>query len=248
MITEQSDPHSHMDSAEHAKHLRQRRAMLITGLIVAGIVLAPHILPAMGIGELAVDTALNSCTGLSATGTGIAGFASNALSHVPLIGAQLMTGGWANSVVSGVVGVGGTLLGNYLEKKEDGKTGIKWGSVIRTLAITTSIFVALPALFPAISMGVTYLAAMILPNAVPIGNFLASTLGSLGAAAPTETALGAGSLMLPHLLSCGTMLGVGATNVKRAQDAQLPPEERPKGFVARLNENIDHSVEQAFSR
>ncbi len=220
---------------DHTAHRRQRRALIIGGLCLAGIILAPHLLPALHIGLSAAPTAFADCfplpsidplTGLATSGIagdGMAAWAANALSHVPLIGAELAKGGWMNALVSGAVGLGGVLLGGYLEQREDGTTGFQWGKLIRNVALATSLFVTIPALFPAVSMGLVFLGATLLPFAGPgLTTFFTSTLGTLATSTSPTFGLGTAGFVLPHLATCGLTLGSTAAAVGGHHVASAP--------------------------
>jgi len=212
--------------AEHAAHEAHRKRMLkwlIGGAILTtALVAAPHVLPNISdIFKDAGDAAIDLCTD-AANGKGLAGWVSNVLSNVPGIGSELAKGGWVNGIVSAGVGIGGALIGSYLDKQEDGSTKIKWGKVIRTAALATSIFVSLPATLPAITMGLVFLSHMTLPEmaARTVSGGIIDSLGyvkemfSGGAAG-----LAAGSVLWPHLLSCGVSFGLGTTAIGAGAEA-----------------------------
>lgn len=149
----------------HHHHGPLGHLLLGAGLVTAAIVSAPLLFygaDALGIVDVGAlgsnaywaDTWIMHMCG-SGIPTGLAETSGNLLSHVPLIGSELAKGGMTNAVVSGIVGVGGRILGNYMNKNDDGSSSIRWGNVIKTATLVTSLLVASPAIFTALSMGVT---------------------------------------------------------------------------------------------
>lgn len=220
----------------HAAHRRQRRwliaAALGLGAITFGIIVAPHLLPVLGIGEDAALRIGEACVNITpAAGLNIAGKVSGVLLHVPLIGEALASGGIANSIATGVVGVWGALLGHYLARREDGTTQIRWSRVVKTAAILTSAFIAIPAILPALGMGISFL-GLLLPGmeAAAQYSFVTSVVGTLGTVAvgpgSAVEGLNVGALILPHLLTCGLSFGSAALSVwsvlggKKQQETQ----------------------------
>ena len=179
------------------------------GVIGAGIILAPHILPALGATspELAEEAALM----IHNNPTGMAGAINSALALIPGIGGKLAAGGLFTAGVSAFTGIGGVLLGQFLENKEDGTKGIKWGTVIKYGALITSALIAMPAILTALGTGIIYCGmalseAGILTTAASnsiIAN-VAKTLGSVGGAYSHNLfGLEGISAVLPHFLCCG---------------------------------------------
>jgi hypothetical protein len=203
-----NDPHAHHRMGPWTK-------LVLTGALVsAGFILAPHILPMVGIGS--VDTAENALQMLHPfeEGAGLAGAVNSVINGIPLVGETLATNGIVNALTTGVIGIGGVLLGNYIEKQENGETKIKWGNVIKTAALATSFFLALPTVLTGVSMGLIYLGQAAadagLIEAMAASDFfggVASTLGTVGGAVHNTMGAAGGILAtLPHLLTCGVSL------------------------------------------
>lgn len=187
------------------------------GLVIAAVVAAPFLMyaaDAVGIidtGDLNskafwADSWIMSMCG-SGTATGLAEASGNMLSHVPLIGSQLAEGGMMNAVVSGAVGIGGRILGNYVNKNDDGTSSIRWGNVIKTTCLITSLLVASPAIFTAISMGITAIGfgtgLFEAGNAESLQMMSKATkfFGTTGNISATGT-FGALGAIGPHLVTC----------------------------------------------
>ena len=212
--TEMNGPSAQTADA-HAHHANSRwlqKLIIGGGVLATGLIVAPHLLASAGFCTLEYDKMLNACTNAPTVATGIIGFAHNALASIPAIGGTIAEGGIANTVATGVIGIGGALLGNYVQRNSDGKSQIKWGSVIKTAALLTSAFIALPALLPALGMGVTFLANVFLATATAdiVGAAVASTVGSVAGVVPSSSAAQIGLLVVPHLLTCGLSFGSAA--------------------------------------
>ena len=180
--------------------------MLGVAAVAGGIILSPFVLPAIGIGS--ADAAAEIMTALhgTGTGTGLAGALNNIVSTIPAIGSTLAQGGLFTALATGVVGLGGMVIGNKLAHG-DAQRSIGWGSMIKAAALATSALIALPSILTGISVGIAFIADTIggLSLANQAITFLAGTLGSTGSmnAATATSSLGA---MLPHLLTCGASL------------------------------------------
>jgi hypothetical protein len=257
-----ADPHAHHRISPWTK-------LVLTGALVsAGFILAPHILPAIGIGNS--ELAENALQMLHPyiNGSGIAGMVNGVIKAIPLVGETLATNGLANALTTGVIGIGGVLLGNYIEKKEDGKTSIKWGNIIKTAALATSFFLALPTVLTGISMGLIYLGEAAvdagLIEAVTASNMygvIAETLGTIGGSVHSAM-MGAGGLLatLPHLLTCGISLLPAAiswklsdnTNEEKTTNFTQDKTQfanralKPSSFVERENSNHSHASAHAM--
>ncbi|MEI6730644.1 MAG: hypothetical protein WCL30_05230, partial [Pseudomonadota bacterium] len=137
---------------------------------------------------------------------------NSGLNAIPLIGESLAQGGLAASITSGVIGIGGVLLGSFMEKKDDGNNGVNWGKVIRYGALITSALIGMPAILSGISAGVFYLAKLALEPTVAqsVLTFMSGTFGSIGFSgsmtAITEGTSTALSFGLSHLLTCGSAI------------------------------------------
>ncbi len=223
------DPHAHHRVSPWTK-------LVLTGALVsAGFILAPHVLPLVGVGS--VEAAENALQVLHPfeKGAGLAGAVNSVIGAIPLVGETLATNGLANALATGFIGIGGVLLGNYVEKRENGETKIKWGNVIKTAALATSFLLALPTVLTGVSMGLIYLGEAAvdagLIEAVTASNMygtISSTLGTIGGTVHNAM-MGAGGLLatLPHLLTCGISLVPAAISWKLSDtdsNENAPPE------------------------
>lgn len=203
--------------AHHHQHGLLGNLLVGAGLVTAVVVATPFLMygadaiglvdiNAVGSGAEMAHRWISSLCG-SGTATGLAAKSGAILSHVPLIGAELAKGGLMNALVSGTIGIGGRILGNYINKNDDGSSSIRWGNVIKTACLITSLLVASPAIFTAISMGIT---------AIGFGTGIAQNLGAEGLLQfkhlagffgstgnlTTSGTLGALGAVGPHLVSC----------------------------------------------
>lgn len=187
---------------------------LLLGAAIGGgaIMLAPHVLPAIGIGSETL--AANSETMLHGA-SGLAGGVNYLLSGVPVVGPQLAEGGLFNAALCGVVGIGGVVLGNHLIKKEAGKEGISWGKLIEYAALATSALIALPTVLSSISSGILYLSQLLglaaeNPRFPPqMASVLQHTLGTTGMAHESMGFTGLAAV-IPHVLTCGLPMASAA--------------------------------------
>jgi len=200
------------------------------GVVGAGLMLAPHVLPALGVtsAELAEEASLM----IHNNPSGIAGGINSALALIPGIGSRLAAGGIFTAIASGVIGVGGVLLGNYIENREEG-AGLKWGSIIKYAAMITSALIALPTVLTAIGTGIIY-SGMALSEAGTIttatsNSIIANvykTIGSIGGTHEHElmgvSGIGA---VIPHFIGCGVPLAPAALSVKFAKDKKARAQE-----------------------
>ncbi len=173
----------------------------------AGIILAPHILPAIGIGS--TEAAADSMWMLHAeNGSGLAGTINGLLKGIPLVGTKLAEGGLFNSAATALVGVGGVMLGKFIERKQDGHAKIKWGKMIKYAALATSALIALPTVLTALGSGLIFIASMACDAAYTssVIGAVDSTLGSIGASAMQFTGLSGVAATIPHFLTCGVSL------------------------------------------
>ena len=192
-ITE-NNPHAHHTPEEHAQHESHflRNLGIGTALITGAVILAPYVLPHLGFKAAEIGMVHG----------GLAGAIHSAIASVS---GMLANGEWQGTLLTGVVGIGGVLLGNFLEKKQDGKDGINWGKVIRYAAITTTMIIAMPAVLTSISTGIAYLCA-ISGNAALIAaapTFLAATIGGVHTAGMMAAGSGLGAMAVQHLITCG---------------------------------------------
>lgn len=212
-------PHSH-----HSSLLS--KFLLGAGVVTMGIIAMPYLLQ-LGVAAGVVDEGLyrTAEAGITALcggeGTGLAASFSDLLSQVPLFGPDLAKGGMTNAIASVIVGLGGTLLGHYVEKKTDGSHGIRWGSVIKTAALATSILVGMPAIITGISMGLLMIGKM---GGIDVLAKAATWLGSTGTMSGVPTGMTSiASTLGAHLVSCGAPIistTLSAWGYKKAQDAR----------------------------
>lgn len=176
--------------------------------VSAGIITAPYLLPAVGIGsDFVTNQLLNFCSTAPGLGSGLTGIINKGLSAIPEIGTTLAAGGWINAAASGVVGIGGVLLGNYIQKHYDRDGQIPWGKIIKYAALATSLLIALPSILSGLTIGLTFMASLT-GSAVFTGQVagaLSSTLGLMGNINLATMGAGIASL-LPHLMTCGAAL------------------------------------------
>jgi len=135
-------------------------------------------------------------------GTGIAGTLNQGISTIPLIGGLLAGSTIAPIVASAIIGIGGVMFANWLEKHETGTSSIRWSSIIRTAALTTSVLVTLPSILTGVTTGLSYLALALGDGGATVD----SIYNSIGVATghnSTTSLLGAA---VPHLFLCGASL------------------------------------------
>ena len=203
------------DQHHHAKEEHFfTTSRVLTGLAMgsaAAVILAPHILPALGFGSDTLSEEAALMLGHKNLGRGLAGSLNGVLRSVPLIGDSLAAGGAFTSIVSGVVGIGGLMLGNYISKKEEGHDGFKWGKLIRYAALATSALIALPTILTSLGTGIIYLAMLAkgagfltAANATATVGMVSKTLGTIGGMGQ-HAMMGLGGLAaaIPHLFTCG---------------------------------------------
>ncbi len=229
-----------MQHHDHHEHEHSHRvSKLLTGLAIGGavtaaaIIAAPYVLPAIGLGD--AETALESMSVLhnmaDAGGGKLAGSINSVLAAVPLIGDSLAAGGFYNALATGVVGIGGVLLGNFVAKREDGSKKIKWGSVIKTAALIASALIALPTMLTMLGTGLIF--ASTLAGDVGITSSVVGMVGStIGTMGNMENAMYATSGLLaavPHFITCGASiipaaLGLSMFRASRRREKQSPPQ------------------------
>lgn len=187
---------------------------LALGGVMAGaaFIAAPHVLPVLGAGtsDMAQDAMFQLHNRVA--GSGLAGLVNQGLAAVPLIGERLADGGWFNAVASGVVGIGGVLLGRSLHDDRANKPRYTLGSAIQYAALATSALIALPTVLTAISSGLIY-AAMLTGGNNPspetvatISQFIGSvgdSVGTIGNRAGGLVGLSGAAAMTPHFFTCG---------------------------------------------
>lgn len=222
----------------------------LTGLAIgaavatAGVVLAPHILPALGITDpvLTADAMWAShgheaseIFSITQAGSGVAGMLNRAMaSYLPIVGETLASNNLINGVVTASIGVGGMVLGNFIAKNEDGSKSIKWGNVIKYGAMATSALIALPMLLSGITMGATFLAMLSesQPFVEGVANFMQSTAGVSGAPMATSFfGLSGIASVVPHLFTCAASLLPAALSLTELYEVEH------RSAASRIQEN-----------
>ena len=226
-------PHAHSPSPPSPLIRLGRIGFWLAGVSAVAVAASPLVLPVFGIGEIEAINATSLCS--SGDPTGLAGYSAHLISHVPLVGSLLAAGGIANAVAAGAVALGGNYLAHKASQWAGCDSAVPWGSIIRTLTLATSFLIALPAILPAITMGLTFLSQVAyFEGFIGQAAFESATstatdvIGKLGAQGASAMAAGGaaslGSLFLSHLASCGIALGVGASaighSVNRATDGE----------------------------
>lgn len=200
--------------------------------MATAIAVAPFILPGLGIGEkwdggtLEQGIAFANCS--AGPATGLAGWASNIVSYIPFAGETLAKGGILNAVAAGGVLWSGNKVSDWIREDEPQAGWISWSGLTKMLTIATTALIALPAILPAISMGIDYLS--ILAGNSFHDDFkyyngytqpLVNALGKLGESGAMSSgvlgASGASSLLVSHLLACG--VGIAGTSATIAAGA-----------------------------
>lgn len=196
-----------------------RVALWTIGVSAIAIAAAPIVMPIFSAEwALTASSAISYCG--SGAATGLAGWSASVLSHVPLIGSTLAVGGITNALVAGGLALGGNYLAHKIDHAQGCNQTIPWGGIIRAVALATSFLVALPAIMPAITMGLTFISqvgyfdyGLSETSRNAISDFATNNFGKLGAQGVSASAGGAAAslstLFMSHLVSCGVAMGVG---------------------------------------
>ncbi len=214
-----------------------------TALVSGAVILSPYILPMLGVGNSALaEEAMLAMHG-TGLGNGLAGAVNTAINAVPLVGPTLAQGGFATAAAAGGVGIGGVLLGQYIDDKQKDKTSFRWGKWIKRAALSTSALISLPALCTGLSVGVVYLCAAFsgVETASTAVALMANTLGSVGSMNVGTVGAAGATAVLPHMITCGApvipaAISFGLFNRKKRKggnsDAELGIEEgQPEIFA-----------------
>lgn len=196
-IKEETGEHSHHNHKLHD-------LMLKSGIAASGVIVAPYIGDALKLSSTSVHDIMHSLHG-GGYGTGLAGGINSMLASVPVIGETLAEGGIATAGTSGLIGIGGVLLGNYIEKhrKDEDKDKPNWGKIIKYAALTTSALIALPSILTGLSVGISYIASLAGAEAAASAiGAVSGTIGAIGEMNHMSAAGGIGS-MLTHIITCG---------------------------------------------
>jgi hypothetical protein len=195
--------HDHLSSqsALHSLETGLSKMILAGGLVVGAILLAPVVLPALGIGGGIAATLAEECCTIVGTNSGVAGAISGAISNIPVIGSYLTTAGGKNILVPAVTILGGQAVGALVSQVEKGmgKKG-NVGAFVRVTSMAAGVILALPAVLPGISHGVQFMSRLVGMGEVgnTIAKFLGNTHTCMSSAAGTGIAGGA-SALLAHL-------------------------------------------------
>ena len=226
---------------EHAEHNHEEhtsslghKLLLGGGLGTAAIVAAPYIGNLFHLGKTVDDVMMPSFHMAS----GLALSVNNLLGKVPVIGSYLATGGIESAAISGVLGIGGMLLGNYIEKNYDKEGEIPWGKIIKYACLTTSILIALPSLLTGISVGLSYLAGFT-PFLPEFNTIIAGTLGSMGMShGAAAGAIGGFGTLLTHFFTCGgaALSAVGAAFLDKDESPHAHHEHHNHGDMKPVSE------------
>lgn len=235
---------------------------LAVGGLVAGatLVAAPYVLPAFGIGtqDMAADAMfmLHNRVG----GDGLAGIINQGLEAVPFIGGRLADGGWFNALASGVVGIGGVLLGRSMHDDKSNKARYKLGSLIQYAALATSALIALPTVLTAISSGLIYtgmLAGGANPTPEMVGalsefnGFIGDTVGTIGDRTDAFMGVSGIAAMTPHYFTCGvsvlpTAVSLGLKHKEKKDAAKKQEKEQAQNEQSRHASFADRVVQRAM--
>lgn len=192
---------------QHAAHIQN---IAIIGGVVAGVILAPYVLPALGLGTFSVAqgalTALHTFT----EGSGLAALATQAISHIPLVGASLAKGGFFNAFMSGGMGLA-AVFGYEMLPNNSIVRGL--GKMVKYGLLATSALIALPATITGISNGLIYLASEFggAGLAQSVAEIVAHTLGTIPFSEAAVHGASTVAGLMPHLATCGlAFFGAGA--------------------------------------
>lgn len=211
------DSHAaHINHSEHGKH----NWLGWAGAGISAVVAAPYIGKAFGAGNdfMAIMHSHHA-------GAGLALWLNDFIKDIPVVGETLAAGGWEAAASAGVIGIGGMLIGNYIQKNYDKEDAVPWGKIIKYACLATSILISLPSILSGLTVGFTYIAGLIGSEvfANEAGNFFANTLGmtAMNHMSAAGAAGGIGSL-LTHFVTCGgsALSMTGAMFLDRSADGR----------------------------
>ncbi|MFO1241660.1 MAG: hypothetical protein U1E36_00415 [Rickettsiales bacterium] len=205
----------------HALHY----TLIGSGVLATAIAVTPFVLPGLGFGmnlnggNLEQEIAFAHCGG--GAPTGLAGAASHAVSYIPFIGDTLAKGGILNAVAAGITALGGLKIANWLKEAVPQAGWITWSGTVKALTIATTALIALPAILPAISMGIDYLSILAgnswHDDPVYYRDYtqpVIDTIGKLGKEGVMAGGIGAASsLVVSHLLACGVGIAGASASI-----------------------------------
>lgn len=141
------------------------RILLAASATAGAIVLAPIVLPALGIGVDVLDSQIDGslaqeCCNSVGLNVGITNSLTNLIEDkIPVIGSYLSAHENGYIIAPAVTMLGSHAAGAYIEKKEKekGGSGIA-GKLVRITGMAIGVVLSLPALLPSIGHGVQFLA------------------------------------------------------------------------------------------
>jgi hypothetical protein len=144
------------------------------------------------------------------------------LLNIPFMPEAVVKNPLLNAVTSMGVGLAGSLIGQYVSKREDGTSKIRWGNVIKTATLATSFLIASPAICTGLSMGFAALGVLSGAQA-----FFAPAIAKLGSTGMMSNMAGLStsfSAVAPHLISCGAPVfaAAGSALGLRKRETQAP--------------------------
>lgn len=212
------DPHSHDSACTDSGFTVSRllTCLAVGGAVVGtGVILAPYVLPSLGVGteslfedafsRMHLRFASASLAITEAGSPGLAGILNRGIAnYVPVIGEKLARGGMFSAAISGSIGLGGSLLGKFIEKREDGSHRVKLGAMVKYASMAASALIALPTLISGLSVGLIYLADLTKNNTFIdcLVGVLDQTLGVSGGKMHAAMGLGSVAGALPHIAAC----------------------------------------------
>jgi hypothetical protein len=112
------------------------------------------------------------------------------------------------------------MLGNFIEKKENGKLGLKWGTIITYAALATSAMIALPTVLTALGTGLIYLSTLTgdVDLAINVIGLVDKTLGAAGSMSHSLMGFSGLAAVIPHVLTCGMAIVPAALSLFLAAD------------------------------
>lgn len=181
---------------------------------VTAISLAPFALPIIGIGSASTAENLMHTMGGEA-GTGLAGGLHGLVGSLPfgdvltstasmeIAGVGVAVGTVASLASTLVIGVGGMLLANWMEKHEQ-EGQFPWSKVVRYGALATSALIALPSVIGALAIGITFIASLFGTGAAnTVFPAMQNTLGATSMHAAEGGAIQGVAASLIHVVDCG---------------------------------------------
>jgi hypothetical protein len=197
-----SDLHSlHNHSALSSLEGGISKWLLVGGLAAAAVVLAPVILPYLGIGGGVAAVLSEECCTIVGTNSGVAGSLAHFIENIPVIGSYISTEGGKNILVPAVTILGGQAAGSLVShfEKAAGRKDT-FGSAIRITSLGLGVVLSLPVILPAVGHGVQFLTRLagLDEFGVSIAQFLGNT-SSCTSVATSNGIMGGLSTLGAHL-------------------------------------------------